>query len=255
MHVLSPTLRTETYAEMVFRLAGEGLIGFYQINETGNPTTVQDISGRGHHAPVLNAANGLFFGADSNPWPDTPMLSSRATALPASCIDLYASGLPADFNGQEGSLLVWLAINDPAVWTDGDRFAVSLLSTDQVKDSIGIYKTALGRIYISYLAGGVSKASQPPITYDQGLYCAGMTWSLSAPPTGEAHFYLRGWHHIGYTGLGTWTNPLRSDAALIGSDWKANSLTWVWKGTIGPVIFWNRALPRPVMEALGVSLV
>ncbi len=234
---------TPGYRATVVSADSTNLLVYYLLNETSG-TTANDVSG--------HSANGTYSGVTLN-------TTTFLTGDPAASWDgvndytnILSSYLTANFNGAEGTVLLWFRVPSGATWTDGAlRFAIRLLVDGS--NFISMFKQTINnRFDWQYDAGGtlksVNSTSMGSVT---GWAQIALTWSKSSD---QVKAFLNG-VQVGstQTGLGTFVGAIA--IALIGaantsggSPWSGNlSNVAVWKSVLNPTTVAQLATVDPVL--------
>ena len=136
-----------------------------------------------------------------------------------SIANLLSAGLNAPFNGEEGSMLIWVKIPQ-AGWDDNLTHMIAQTGYNG-NNYIVIKKEATNRISFEYYAGvGLTNKTQTLIgVADTGWVALGITWSKS---NDRVITYRKGVQAGGtITGLGTWVGNLTYSLLGRSDTWKA----------------------------------
>ena len=162
--------------------------------------------------------------------------------------NIYSVPFDADFNGAEGTVLLWRQPINVGVWTDGViRYFVHLY-VDPNNEVRIIKAGAANTVFMGYRAGGVLLSATSAAEFDIGFNCYGVTWSALAD---EVRGFKDG-AQLGATinGLGVWAGPLLASRTLIGAATIAPAN--VWDGYEAHVAVYSAPQPPAVMAYLGV---
>lgn len=161
-------------------------------------------------------------------------------------VDLYSASLVADFDGGEGSLLVWAKVSAVGVWTDGaERWLVGLSADNN--NRIRLYRaTTNNRLAFNYAAGGTNEFVTMNGLSETGLMVLGLTWSKTAGQVKA--FYGASQEGTTQTGLGTWSGSLAETKTVIGAN--ATTPGAVWSGNLARFALWNTPLSNAMMAWL-----
>lgn len=149
--------------------------------------------------------------------------------------DIYSAALNADFDGQEGTFVQWINVND---WEDGDnrgslRFYVSASNEAKFQRS-----STNNRLTYTYTAGGTSNAINANAKSDTGFVPCAMTWSKTGDKV--ISYYDGTQNGSTMTGLGTWAGNLATTLTVIGAGSTGPAIPW--HGYIGPTALWKTPL-------------
>lgn len=165
--------------------------------------------------------------------------------------NIYSVPFAGAFNGAEGTAIIWAQVLNAAVWTDASfRNVINILA--DFNNYIDIIKFAVNNwLTYRYIAGGVAEQIDYVTPAPTTFFSAGITWSASAPPTGEMRAYFNG-IQVGATqvGLGVWAGAPAVGTTLIG----AGNLVpgQVWNGYLAHGAVWDRPLTPVEMADLVV---
>lgn len=156
--------------------------------------------------------------------------------------DLYSSALNDDFNGQEGTVLIYGRIAT-AQWEDGTRRDLFMLRADGSNLVLARKDIANNSLSVVYGGGGVFDVIANTGIVSEKYFCFATAWSLSAD---ELKFYYmdedNAFAQIGATatGLGTFVGNLASTTALLGAS--DTGATNPYIGDLAHFALWNIAL-------------
>lgn len=225
------------YINKVKSVERQNLIGYWPMNEPTGAVAVD-------HSKELN--NGAYTGVTLG----QPGIGDGKTCPffdgTNDFNNIYSAAFNVDFNGREGSCLVW-AKGD---WTGTAlRYLIGLRHSGT--NAISIIKTSIsGRVDFTYIADSTTDTVALTGLTGSGWRVFALTWSLSAG-SGELKAYVGG-SQTGstQTGLGTHNNTLGSTVATIGS---ANTTpASVWDGTLAHVPVWKTPLSAAQISNLAV---
>jgi len=195
-------------------------------NDAGYNTVTLEVPGigDGHTAARLNGAAGF--------------------------IDIYSAALNADFDGAEGTALIWGRV-DIGVWTDGIIRFMAQLRVDG-NNRLLIRKVNPNIIQFIRTGGAVAEtltlAGVSPITY----FMAACTWSETDD---EVRTYymddVNPFFEVGVaTVLGAWAGNLVDAATVVGATNEAGGS--VWDGDLAHWAVWNTPLTEEELFALSI---
>jgi len=197
------SIRPELHAR-ILRTAPNNLIGYWPMSERSGSIAI-DASPKGNNGAYTGVTLGQPGIGDGRTCP----LFDGANDYN----NIYSAGLRDDFNGAEGTVLVWLKVNGVAVWGDGATRLMLKLYADG-SNRILLYKRSDNN-QIEYFrnSGGIlDRVTQTGVTTTD-WFATAMTWSTAAD---ELIAYFNGAQEGAIqTGLGTWAGTL--GAALVGA--------------------------------------
>ena len=154
--------------------------------------------------------------------------------------NIYSASLNAQFNGAEGTLLVWDRVSGAGVWTDASQRNLATLQVNAT-NKINIRRTAANNtIGFQYVAGGATESQNTGALSNLDYAAYAITWSKSALPTGEVRYYINGVASGATdTGLGAFVGNLANNTTVIGAS--ITTPANVFLGDIAPVLLYNEA--------------
>jgi len=227
------------YGNLVLDTAPDNLIAYWPLNEVSG-LVANDISGNENHAAYTETGVTLNqLGPDS---------SSRSILLdPANggYVNLYSLAFRADFNGDEGALMVWVKMRDVSVWEDGTARTIIRFYTD-ASHQILVSKTTTSTTLIFNLETptGDNIRSYPAESY-AGWMCIGLSWSAAG---GYMRAYVNGAKQGADMPWGDWTGLPTSGATILGAG--SITPTTPWDGYISNSAVWNAPLSDAQHKAL-----
>jgi hypothetical protein len=223
---------TNQYIEKVRGIQSSALIAYWPLAELVG-TLIEDFSSQGNDAlykesPTLGET-GIGDG-----------LTSVLFDGSADWAWLWSSGLSADFDGKEGTILVWIKVSGSGIWTDGLIHNIITFHASN-DDQLQIEKHSNNNLLRSiYRAGGVSRINSASGISDTDWICVALTWSFSAD---EIKLYVDGSQAGSTTTIpGEWTAAIDEGA----DPFKENRLAYhggnYWSGWEAHVAVWNTPL-------------
>lgn len=192
------------YWRRVRNIFGGDLIGYWPLWEPSG-VTAYDISGRGHHGVHTGVTLGETGIGDGH---TSPLYDGTNDFT-----NIYSAGLGADFNGAEGTLMIWAKVANAGVWTDGTFDTPVDFKVDVSNRVVFSKRNVDNRTQCFYIAGGTTDSVVITMSLT-GWFSLAMTWSAS---NDEVIVYLDGVQSgATQTGLGTWAGE--PGTALIGSE-------------------------------------
>lgn len=195
------------YADKVLSVAPNNLIAYWKMDEAAGGVAV-DSSPEGNDGAYTGVTLGQPGIGDGLTCP----LFDGANDFN----NIHSAALNADFDGAEGSLVIWVRLNGVGVWTDGaNRFCINLRVNNN--NRIHIQKpNSNSRLQWLYRAGAVVSQREETALSITDWMTLGFTWSAGAD---EAIAYRDG-NQIGaiLNGLGVWAGNLSATNTLIGAE-------------------------------------
>lgn len=224
-----------SYTDRIKALFGANLIAYWPMNELSGTTAI-DVSGNGLNGAYTGVTLGQPGIGDGNTCPLFDGVGDYN--------DIYSAGLNAPFDGTEGALLIWVAILNAAVLSDGDYHIIAEIRTD-VNNRIEIYSNNT-TITFSTTMGGIDKDIAGTLSAANTVL---KPFIINWSDTGNALSAWIGGAQVGatQTGIGTWVGDLASGRCRIGAE--ATSLSW--KGYLAHALLLNR--PMTTTEIASVS--
>lgn len=233
-----------SYAAKVLATQPSNLIGYWPMWESGGAQAV-DYSSQDNHGAYTAVTLGQTGIGDGRTCP----LFDGAT----SYMQFHSAGFSADFNGDEGTVLLWFAPLNIGVWTDAtNRYFIEIFIDGN--NEVRMWRpNDNNRIRWSYEAGGVAKDVWISTMNDVNLHAMALTWSISSGGTGEMKAYLDGIQQgATQVNLGAWAGgPLNALYQTVGA-YRATPLS-VWNGRIAHAAVWTVPLTQP--EIANISTV
>jgi hypothetical protein len=228
----------QTYKSALSNFERDNLIGYWALDEISG-TIAEDNSPEGNTGTYSGPNLANTRGADGG---NVPLFDGTNDH-----VKIYSSDFDSDFNGSEGTMIVWAKVSSSSVWTDSNRRSIFMVGIDNATDFVQLRKSNVNNsINMEYRAGGspktVSKVSFSPDDW----FRIAITWSKSLD---EVRGYVNG-SQVGatLTSLGTWSaGTLDTDYTRIGG---LETTFQVWDGWIGNATILDRALtPSEIAES------
>lgn len=215
------------YYKKILSTAPGSLIGFWRQNEESG-TTSEDISGEDNDGSYTGVTLANARGPDGQPVPYYDGANDYN--------NIYSAAFNTDFDGSEGTALVWAKVNGAGVWTDGtERRLIQLRADTDNRLWMGRY---IGNNEFSFFYEANATAESTDYAFSaMGWFCAAMTWSNSGD---SVVFFINGDLVTSHSTIGTWAGALNNDQAIIGA--RITTPTNVWHGWLGPVAIWSTPL-------------
>lgn len=234
--VLYQKLARRWYGRKVLTTSRSNLIAYWPIFEASG-TTAKDLSGNGRNGTITGvdlAQTGIGDGRTSGYFDGTN-----------DYINIHSAGLNTAFNGQEGTISLWLKLPS-AAYTDGSSRLAVCFRVDG-SNNLDLRKSASNNfITFNYVAGGTTKSVAHATSSTLWIHML-MTYSKS----GDAmKAYVLGVQSGStQTGLGTWAGNLSSANTVIGAI--STTPSNVTNGWIRDVAVWTTPLAQAAITRLG----
>ena len=219
-------LALRKYYKKVLDTEPADLIQFLRMSELSG-SVAYDISGQGNNGAYTAATLGQ------------PGIGDRGTSVKfegaTSYLNAFSAGLAGDFNGAEGTVLLWANPLSAGVWTDG---AIRNLFDIRVDASnlVSISKTATNNIIqFVYSAGGTAQFHNAGSQSWVIPTALAISWSAAADYAG---YYIAGSLVSSDSGLGAWSGSIVS--SIIGA--VNTTPIQVWNGCLAGYALWKKAL-------------
>ena len=226
------------YHRKVLATSIANLIGYWKMDERLG-TVSFDGSPEGNDGAYTGVALGATGIGDGRPAPTFDGTNDFN--------NIYSAAFNTDWNGAEGTLMVWGIVRAGSVWTDGSVRSLAHIRTDG-SNLVYIVKSANDTVQYAYIAGGTTESND--LTISTTIWnCYVITWSSAAD---EVIYYLNG-STTGTTDtvLGTYTGDLNSAQCNIGA--RFTTPTWQWDGELAHVAVWNTPLTSAQIATLAVA--
>jgi hypothetical protein len=234
--VLYQKLARRWYGRKVLTTSRSALIAYWPVLEASG-TTAKDLSGNGRNGTITGvdlAQPGIGDGRTAGYFDGTN-----------DYINIHSAGLNTAFNGQEGTVGLWLKVPS-AAYTDGtSRLALSFRVDGN--NNLDIRKSASNNfVTFNYAAGGTSKSVAHATSSTLWMHLL-MTFSKS----GDAmKAYVLGVQSGStQTALGSWTGNLSAFNTTIGAI--STTPSNVSNGWIRDVAVWTTPLAQAAITRLG----
>lgn len=227
-------------AQYIQRILALDPIAYWPLGDKYG-TAAWDISRNGRHGIHANVALGQPGIGDGG----TSCLYDGGELVPVSYTDVWTPSFRDAFNGNEGTILVWLQVANVGVWTDGvARTVVRLVGTDE---NIFLAKLAENNLFRWYRrAGGVTDLITTGGHSEVNFLSLAMTWSVIDD---QLIAYRNGVQTGATQGtLGNWGTNLVTTRCCIGA--VTTEPGEVWDGYINHVTILDRALSPVTMRSL-----
>jgi hypothetical protein len=196
---------------------------------------------------VNSAQNGVY-NSDVSGWPPATGIGDGNTAPTFTAndvVNIYSATLNGAFNGQLGSLLLWVKVASAGFWTDGTTPYLVMLRVN-ASNRLYLQKSGNNRLYWAYVAWGTIESVAREPTTETGWMALGLTWSKTADQV--IAYYNGAQTGSTQTGLNTWSGSLSSTETVIGASNTTPSSGW--NGYLAHCALWNRALTPAEMASL-----
>ena len=224
--VILDDVRRKAYYQKIIGLDRNNLIGYWPMGEASGGDAF-DLSPEGNDGAYTGVTLGQVGIGDGKTCP----LFDGANDFN----NVYSTAFNTDFDGEEGTILLWIKVANAGVWLDGTvRYPFQF----QVDGSNKMYirrNTTNNELKWTYTAGGAAKdIIKGSVSSVDWMHLA-VTWSKSA---NEMIAYVDGVQEGSIqTGLGTFVGSLSSTKVCFGS---ANTTPdAVWDGYLAHAAVWK----------------
>lgn len=221
------------YSDVVLAMESSDLITYWPLGEASG-TTADNLEG--------TAQRDADYNSDVSTWPVETGIGDGNTAPSFDgtndLINCYSVSLRNAFDGEEGTILIWLK-PDSGMWTDGNEHIMVYWMADADNRIFFRKNTANGQAYFWYEANNTTKTVTVSSQSWEVWTPVAITWSKTAD---EFKVYIDG-SQVGstQTGLGAWEAVnLSATLTTIGS--YSTSATVPWKGGGAHAACWTKAL-------------
>lgn len=235
VRVIEGHFPTQYYRKILDELS-TGLVAYWMLDEPVGTTgsySVVDSGGTNDGTPsaVTFGETGIGDGKTA------PLFNGTS-----SKIDVSVGNLATGFNGNEGSLIIWLKVSSAAVWASA-AFSVALRIFTNGTNYFAVQKSgATSIINLTRDASGTAVGFSIATGSTLGWFCLGYTWSVAGSYYKK---YFNGVETVVSQALTNYVGNITN--STIGLN--LNSL-W-WPGYIAHVAVWNTKLSSSDMASLG----
>ncbi len=223
-------VRRKRYSQKVLTIQPADLIGYWQMAEPSGGVAV-DSSSQGNDG----AYSGVTLGQPGIGDGKTSALFNGST----SENNIYSAGLNGDFNGAEGTVMLWLKVSGVGVWMDGIIRDLLHVGVNTNEDYILFRKHGNNnRIDFTREGNNVTDSRVKTSVTTVDWFHMAMIWSEAAD---EVIAYYNGVREGAINiGLGAYSGALGSDDAKIGDSIIIGAEPW--DGFIAHVAIFSAAL-------------
>lgn len=221
------------------------LIQYLPLNEDVGSEVAIDNSGKGNsglYSGVTLGATGIGDGLTAATFDGT-----------ASYVDLYSPTFNAEFNGAEGTMLVYGKVSGAGIWTDGNLRMTTVLRAVTANRVLIRRSNAANSINIIRDGGGVSSIININGINPTDYFFVAITWSEAAD---EFKAYYKDASNpfaqsgATQTGLGVFAGALSTTLANVGAE--NQSGTQVWSGELVHHAVWNTPLTEDELNNIAI---
>lgn len=238
MSILIPLLlpKSSTYIKKI--VATSPFI-YFPLNETTGTAAV-------NQGTLGTSANGTYTGVDlANV--NGPKLPYKAPYFDGAndWINVESSALNGAYNGQLGTLAIWIKAYDASFWTDSLNHWIVRFDKDSGANYVQLLKYTDNKIYWEYNSNSVTKTIGSDAYKNTNWQMMACTWSLAAD---EVKAYMNS-VQVGSTatGLGTWSGGSLENAHI---GCLHHTPTFPMKGYLAHCAMWARVLSQPELLSL-----
>jgi hypothetical protein len=185
------------------------------------------------------ASDGAYTGVDLRNMPGPKGGSVPYFDGANDFLNLYSAAMASAFNGNLGTLMVWIKARTAGIWTDATTRYIAYLKVDS-GNYLRFYKTTTDNQFI--IARAASTHAEQISTTSMGgstaWHCILMHWDDAG--TNEVRHYIDG-SQVGSTiEAYTFVGSLASDQSLAGAGTSVPN--YVWDGYLAHLALWDRVL-------------
>jgi len=161
--------------------------------------------------------------------------------------EIFTDSLSAAFNGEEGSISMWMRVANVGVWTDGIQRALTRLFCNAGNYAYLAKWSLNNEVRFEYKSGGVSKYIKILGIETTDWFHIGYTWTKNGD-------LVKGYYNgspieEGQSGLGAWAcGGLDGTRTRLAADFIDTNL---FSGYLAHVAIWTKALSDADMASLG----
>jgi len=225
-----------TYSDKVL---GYSPIAYWPLNETSGTTAVCQVNAAQNGTYARNVST-MGTGTGIGDGNTAPLLDGTN-----DYVDIYSTALRDAFDGELGSVGMWIRANSANMWTDGYWRNPFILGAD-ANNYIQVYKAPNGgdnNVGFEIKRGGTWNGTAQTTT-TAAWFFLGMTWDKSG---NSIKYYWNTQLATGACG-DTWAGNLASTTCVIGSSSTNGN---EWHGQVAHFAVFDAALNQASMEDLG----
>ena len=219
-----------SYAEQIESLFGSNIIGYWKFDELSGTDAI-DSSSQGN--------DGVYSGATLN---SVSMPSKIGGVAPRfdgvnDFVNLVSSGVSSDFDGDEGTLILWMKMYEEGDWSGGFKIFSSFASAGLTNHLYIGKQSSVKILYILRKANSAQQqATSATLTLGTDWFMLGTTWSDTDD---KLKIFVNGVQSGSIaTGLASWSSP-PTTISVIGS---YNAIPeYSMNGYMGQNLLLNRA--------------
>ena len=203
------------------------LIGYWKLDELSGDTVLDYSGSTGRDGTGTGITRGVL----------GPELTTKATSFDSvnDVVNVYSSGLAGAFNGNTGTISIWVKVN-AAAWTDGVAEYAVRVSAGGGNETTILITTANILTWV-YAAGGTTKSVGKTTTTIDWVHLV-LTWDK---PNDQMKAYFNGIQEgTTQVGLGVWAGVPAANTTIVGA--ASSSGVSSWDGYIAHVAVWDVAL-------------
>ena len=232
-----------TYSEKVLATQIGNMIGYWQMDEAAGPASI-DSSPEGNDGVF---AGGVTFGQPGIGDGKTSVLLDGINGLN----NIYSAAFAADFNQQEGTMMLWCKVLNAGIWPAGGDHRAFAIGADLTLNFSIFGIQGANNFRYEYIAAATNKNVVRAGESTTDWFHAAVTWSLSAGVNGEYNAYFDGVQEgVTQTALGTWVAALAANLACIGAQ-RSDGLR-PWSGNVAHGVVWDIPLTGAEVANLAV---
>lgn len=221
-----------SYPATVLSMSQSKMLQYLQLAEISGSTAV-DSSNKGNNGALVTPKFVQRFFTNM-----TPALRFDGTA---TYINAYSAALAGAFNGDEGTVFLWVRLTDPANWTGTEKVIFSFNAGNANNAiSISIAKGGSNQLTFTRVANGASKEVVASAQTDLYWMPIAITWSVSSD---RLRAYIGGLQSgSDVTGLSAFVGSLASAGVNVGALSTTGARSNYFKGALAHFAVWTKEL-------------
>ena len=160
-------------------------------------------------------------------------------------VTAYSAGLASDFNGAEGSLFVWMKVENAGVWTDGRFHRVALFKHNASGQGVGIFKQNTNNTIRFFRTDSVGTK-----TRDTTIIGGNTAWNLVVLTWSVSNNRLRGYVNNAQVGADVTSLAAITQTIDQGGIGGIDNSNLEWQGWLSYSTLLNREATLPEIQAI-----
>lgn len=230
-------LGAQNSSRYIAKVKNLGPIGYWPMVENSGTISLDESGSRrdGVYTAVTLGQTGIGDGRTAASFNGTTSFN-----------DIYTAGLAGAFNGNEGTLHMWIKASAVGIWTDAVARSLAYLQVNTNNRVSFDRLTSNNNVRVRHVGGATSKTVTIAAGPSTGWISLGMTWSDTAD---QMIAYLNGVQSgATQTALGTFVGSLVSTTTILGTE-NTTPVT-LWSGFLAHAAVWATPLSAAQMLTL-----